>query len=102
MLVKNFTNRLRQNLSSVKFFIYFGKIIVIMKKVFLSLAVGILSAHLFAADITGTITLKGTPPPEVEIAPIMDDSTCGQMYDKVPTTHFYVVGKNGEFGDVLV
>jgi plastocyanin len=61
-----------------------------------------LGAQIFAADITGTITLKGTPPPEVEIAPIMDDSTCGQMYDKAPTTHFYVVGKNGEFGDVIV
>ncbi len=73
-----------------------------MKKFFSTLAVVILGAQIFAADITGTITLKGTPPPEVEIAPIMDDSTCGQMYDKAPTTHFYVVGKNGEFGDVVV
>lgn len=73
-----------------------------MKKILLSFTVGILGAHLFAADITGTITLKGTPPAEVQIAPIMDDPTCGQMYDKAPTTHFYVVGKDGEFGDVVV
>src|SRR6185312_9211970 len=74
-----------------------------MKRIFLSFVVVISSAQLiFAADITGTVTFKGTPPTEVEIAPIMDDSTCGQMYDKPPTTHFYVVGKNGEFADVIV
>ncbi|HZF00909.1 MAG TPA: carboxypeptidase regulatory-like domain-containing protein [Methylomirabilota bacterium] len=75
-----------------------------MKKLFLFLALGIFSAGqiVFAADITGTITLKGTPPKEVEIAPIMDDATCGQMYSTAPTTHFYVVGKNGEFADVIV
>jgi len=32
----------------------------------------------------------------------MEDSTCGQMYNNAPTTHFYVVGKNGEFGDITV
>ena len=76
---------------------------LIMKKIILSLAIGFLGARMVsAADVTGTITLKGTPPKEVEIAPIMDDSTCGQMYSTAPTTHFYAVGKNGEFGDVIV
>ena len=56
----------------------------------------------YAADITGTITLTGTPPAEVPIDPLMQDSTCGPLYDTTPTTHFYVVGKNGEFGDVVV
>jgi plastocyanin len=55
-----------------------------------------------AADIIGTITLKGTPPPEVPYTPLMDDPTCGPMYKTTPTTHFYVVGKNGEFADVIV
>jgi plastocyanin len=32
----------------------------------------------------------------------MDDPTCGPLYATPPTTHFYVVGKNGEFGDVAV
>lgn len=74
-----------------------------MKKVFLLLAIGFLAAGIVsAADVAGTITLKGTPPKEVEIAPVMDDSTCGQMYSTAPTTHFYVVGKNGELGDVIV
>jgi plastocyanin len=74
-----------------------------MKKFFLLFAAGFLSAGIVsAADITGTITLKGTPPKEVEIAPIMDDANCGQLYSSAPTTHFYVVGKNGELGDVIV
>src|SRR5690348_14087930 len=73
-----------------------------MKKIFSSLAVVAFGAQIFAADITGTITLKGTPPAEVEIAPIMDNADCAAMYDKTPTTHFYVVGKNGELADVVI
>ena len=55
------------------------------------------------ADIVGVITFKGTPPPEKEITPIMDNPDCSAMYNgKIPTTHFYVVGPNGEFADVVV
>ncbi|HEY1662646.1 MAG TPA: carboxypeptidase regulatory-like domain-containing protein [Verrucomicrobiae bacterium] len=60
------------------------------------------SMSLRAADIVGTITLQGTPPAEIAITPIMDDSTCGPMYTTPPTTHFYVVGANGAFGEVIV
>ncbi|HEY3762286.1 MAG TPA: carboxypeptidase regulatory-like domain-containing protein [Verrucomicrobiae bacterium] len=60
------------------------------------------SMVLRAADIVGTITLQGTPPAEIPITPIMSDSTCGQLYQTAPTTHFYVVGANGAFGDVIV
>ena len=77
-----------------------------MKKVALSiLAIGIFGAGqiVFAADITGVITLKGTPPAEKEITPLMDNPDCAAMYNgKMPTTHFYVVGPNGEFADVVV
>ena len=55
-----------------------------------------------AADITGIVILKGTPPAEVPYTQLMEDSTCGQMYDTAPTTHFYVVGKSGELGDAVV
>ena len=55
-----------------------------------------------AADITGTITLKGTPPKEKEITPVMDDANCSKMHTTVPTTHFYVVGAKGELADVIV
>jgi plastocyanin len=60
------------------------------------------SSGLRAANITGVITLQGTPPPEHTNNLIMQDPTCGQMYSTPPTTHFYVVGKNGEFADVIV
>jgi hypothetical protein len=55
-----------------------------------------------AGDITGTITLKGTPPKEREITPLKEDATCGKFHTEMPTTHFYVVGSNGELADVVV
>ena len=33
-----------------------------------------------AADITGTVMLKGTPPAEKEIAPLKDDPNCGKLH----------------------
>lgn len=54
------------------------------------------------ADITGTITLKGTPPKEKDITPLMDDPTCGKLHTKMPTTRFYVVGEKGGLADVVV
>jgi plastocyanin len=56
----------------------------------------------FGADITGTITLKGTPPPEKDITPLKDDVNCGKLQATMPTTHFYVVGSKGELADVIV
>ena len=58
-----------------------------------------------AADIIGTITLKGTPPAETDLAPyISANPDCAAMYQgkKMPTTLFYVVGPKGEFADVVV
>ncbi len=55
-----------------------------------------------AGDITGTITLKGTPPAEKDIAPLKDDPNCGKLHTTTPTTHFYVVGSKGELADVIV
>jgi plastocyanin len=55
-----------------------------------------------AADITGTVTLTGTPPPERAITPLKDDPTCGKFYTEMPTTHFFVVGPNKELADVIV
>lgn len=51
-----------------------------------------------AGDITGKITLKGTPPPERDL-PL--DPACGKIH---PTkkTRLYVVGKNGELADTLI
>lgn len=52
-----------------------------------------------AADITGKITLKGTPPAEV---PLPLDAVCGKLHSGSATTQFYVVGSAGELGDVFV
>ena len=55
-----------------------------------------------AGDITGTVTLKGTPPKEKDITPMMEDANCSKMHTKMPTTHFYVVSDKGELADVIV
>ncbi len=81
------------------------KLILNMKIIIACLAAGLLAAWqaASAADITGVITLKGTPPAEVPYTPLMENSDCAAMYNgKTPTTHFYVVGPNGEFADVVV
>jgi plastocyanin len=68
------------------------------------LAIGLFGAGQIAcaADITGVITLKGTPPPEKEITPLMENPDCAKMHATTPTTHFYVVGAKGELADVVV
>ena len=55
-----------------------------------------------AGEITGKITLKGTPPKEKDITPLKDDPTCGKLHTTMPTTKFYVVGAGGELADVVV
>jgi plastocyanin len=77
-----------------------------MRLVFLFAAAFVIGTVSQAANITGIITFKGTPPPEADIGPKMTEASpdCAAMYDpaKMPTTHFYVVGKNGELADVVV
>jgi plastocyanin len=61
-----------------------------------------LSASLFsavAADVTGTITLKGTPPAEKDI-PLTPE--CGPMHKVPMKTRFYTVGDKGQLADVIV
>src|SRR5712691_11305675 len=55
-----------------------------------------------AGDITGTITLKGTPPPEKPITQIKDDVNCGKLHTEAVKTRFYVVGANKGLGDAFV
>ena len=52
-----------------------------------------------AADVTGKITLKGTPPPEKEL-PL--DANCGKAHTTKPKTKFYMVGADGELADVFI
>jgi len=55
-----------------------------------------------AGNITGKVTLGGTPPPEKEITPLKEDATCGKLVTGTPMTKFYVVGPNKELADVVV
>lgn len=55
-----------------------------------------------AGDVTGKITLNGTPPPEKVITPLKEDATCGKLVSGTPMTRFYVVGANKELADVVV
>jgi plastocyanin len=75
-----------------------------MNKLITRLAAGVFGACqlVSAADIIGTVTLVGTPPPEIPITPLINDPICGPLHKDTPTTHFYVVGSNGEFGDVVI
>jgi hypothetical protein len=73
-----------------------------LKSAFLFAAGLCVAAQVTAGDITGTITLNGTPPAEKPITPLKDDPTCGKFYSDMPTTHFYVVGPNKELADTIV
>ena len=55
-----------------------------------------------AGNITGTVTLKGTPPAEVPNEPLKSDATCGKLHTEMPTTHHWVVGSKGELANVVV
>jgi hypothetical protein len=55
-----------------------------------------------AADVTGTITLSGTPPEPVEFKQLEADPVCGKMHPGKVFTQFYVVGANKELADTIV
>ena len=54
-----------------------------------------------AGNITGKVTLKGTPPPEKEI-PSITDAACSAGHTTPMKTRFYVVGSGGELADTVV
>jgi hypothetical protein len=65
-----------------------------------ALATGLQAAA--AGDITGTITLSGTPPEEKVNQAIADDPNCGKLHTEPVKTQFYVVGANKGLKDVVV
>jgi plastocyanin len=67
-------------------------------------AIGVagLAQWVSAADITGTVTLNGTPPPEREITPVENDAVCGKLHQSKVFTDFYAVSPNKGLGDVVV
>jgi plastocyanin len=65
-------------------------------------ALGVATQLAAAADIIGTITLKGTPPKEMEITKVKEDANCGKLRTDAPTTHHFVVGPKGELANAIV
>ncbi|MDB6057187.1 MAG: hypothetical protein JWO95_1031 [Verrucomicrobiales bacterium] len=64
-----------------------------------ALALSLTAASLFAGDITGKVTLKGTPPPET---PIKFDQNCGAFHTGPGSTRRYVVAGDGGLANVFV
>jgi len=78
---------------------------MITKKTFVSLMVASLAAGAQlagAGDITGTVTLKGTPPAELPVPQVKDDPNCGKLHAEAVTTHHFIVGSKGELANVIV
>lgn len=53
------------------------------------------------AEISGTVTLRGTPPPEITID-MSADPKCGALHPSPKKTRHYVVGENGGLANVFV
>jgi plastocyanin len=73
-----------------------------MKKFALSLIVVALMGSwqiASAGDVTGKVTLKGTPLTE---KPLPFDDTCSALHPAVKTTRWFVVGKDNGLADVFV
>src|ERR1035441_5848212 len=73
-----------------------------MKKCVLSVIAVVLTGSwqiAAAGDVTGKVTLKGTPPPE---KPITFDETCSKLSPTVTTPRHYVVGKDGGLANVFI
>jgi len=73
-----------------------------MKTQFLAVLVAVSSVYVAsAADITGKVVLKGTPPPEREID-MATDPKCVALHSKPITTRHYVADKDGGLANVFV
>ena len=73
-----------------------------MKNIVATLSIVALACSLNAADLTGTVTLKGTPPAEKDITPLKDDPNCGKLVTSTTKTTHYVVGAKGELANAVV
>ena len=76
-----------------------------MKNISVFLAATALVALLpsaLAGDITGKITLKGTPPANPEIKDLAADVNCSKLVTEKVNMPLYVVGAGGELADVFV
>ena len=76
-----------------------------MKTILRFLAIPALASALAASagDITGTVTLSGTPPPEKVIDQVKDNADCNKLHADAPMkTRFYVVWPKGGLAGVVL
>ncbi|HTI69197.1 MAG TPA: hypothetical protein VMF06_04495 [Candidatus Limnocylindria bacterium] len=67
-----------------------------------TLAIATVSSTLLGAEITGKVTLTGTPPPEREITPIKADAKCGAAHTAPVMTRSFVKGDGDGLANVWV
>lgn len=75
---------------------------MITKAILIAAATGAVVSTALAGDITGKITLTGTPPAEKPITPLKNDPNCGKLVTGDPMTTFYIVGDGGALADAVV
>ena len=68
----------------------------------LAAAVSVAALPLTAAEVTGKVSLKGTPPPEKVIAAVKADANCGKVAQGEAKTRIYVVGPDGGLANTVV
>ncbi len=73
-----------------------------MKYTFLLSSLFLGSTAVLAGDVTGKVTVKGTPAAERPIAPLMADANCGKAVSGPVNTRHYVVGADSGLGNVFV
>ena len=65
-------------------------------------AVAVTVLPLTAAEVTGKVTLKGTPPAATAIAAVKADANCGKVTDGNAKSRTYVVGEGGALANTVV
>lgn len=68
----------------------------------LAAAVAATALPLTAAEVTGKVVLKGTPPPATVIAAVKADANCGKVAKGEAKTRTYVVGADGALANTIV
>lgn len=68
----------------------------------LAAAMTVSALSLTAAEVTGKVTLKGTPPPEKVIAALKTDVNCGKVAVGEAKTRSFVVAADGGLANTVV
>jgi len=65
-------------------------------------AVAVTALPLTAAEVTGKVTLKGTPPPAAIIGAVKADANCGKVAQGEAKSRIYVVGAEGALANAVI